>query len=151
MCFQFWNTDIYRDLNFTNTTNFQSLEVVDNGSETQLQVTENFNWIDQCSQGYKCLSKYISANLEMFYQTTLTKLILNTHMKLCMLSTQLIEHYCPGKSRHWTTLIHPQSIRRDGKAISTNKNYWYLLIPPHNDISNEPIMWSKGRQTFNLC
>ena len=31
------------DLNFTNLTNFQSLEVVDRGSETQLQVTENLN------------------------------------------------------------------------------------------------------------
>ena len=29
------------DLNFTNPTNFQSLEVVDRGSETQLQVAEN--------------------------------------------------------------------------------------------------------------
>ena len=28
---------------FTNNTNFQSLEVVDRGSETQLQVTENLN------------------------------------------------------------------------------------------------------------
>ena len=28
-------------LNFTNNTNFQSLEVVDYGSETQLQVAEN--------------------------------------------------------------------------------------------------------------
>ena len=50
MCFQFWNTDICRDLNFTNNTNFQSLEVVDRGSETQLQVTENLNWIAQWSQ-----------------------------------------------------------------------------------------------------
>ena len=29
------------DLNFTNISNFQSLEVVDRGSETQLQVIEN--------------------------------------------------------------------------------------------------------------
>ena len=31
--------------------NFQSLEVVCRGSETQLQVTENLNWITQCSKG----------------------------------------------------------------------------------------------------
>ena len=31
------------DLNFTNNTNFQSLDVVDRGSETQLQVAENLN------------------------------------------------------------------------------------------------------------
>ena len=51
MCFQFWNTDICWDFNLTNNTNFQSLEVVDRGSETQLQVTENLNWISQCSKG----------------------------------------------------------------------------------------------------
>ena len=33
------------DLNFTNNTNFQSLEVVDRGSETQLQVGENLNFL----------------------------------------------------------------------------------------------------------
>ena len=38
-----FNFDIYWDLNFTNNTNFQSLEVVDRGSETQPQVTENLN------------------------------------------------------------------------------------------------------------
>ena len=42
-----FNFDIYWDLNFTNNTNFQSLEVVDRGSETQPQVTENLNWIAQ--------------------------------------------------------------------------------------------------------
>ena len=31
------------DLNVANHTNFQSLEVVDRGSETQLQVSENLN------------------------------------------------------------------------------------------------------------
>ena len=44
-------TDICWDLNFTNNTNFLSLEVVDRGSETQLQVTENLNCIGQCSKG----------------------------------------------------------------------------------------------------
>ena len=34
-----------------NHIDFQSLEVVDRGSETQLQVIENLNWIDQCSKG----------------------------------------------------------------------------------------------------
>ena len=37
------HTDIYWDLNFSNNINFQSLEVVCRGSETQLQVTENVN------------------------------------------------------------------------------------------------------------
>ena len=32
-------------------TNFQSFEVVDRGSETQLQMTENSNWIGQRSKG----------------------------------------------------------------------------------------------------
>ena len=31
---------------------FQSLVVVDRDSETQLQVIENSNWIDQCSKDY---------------------------------------------------------------------------------------------------
>ena len=44
-------TDICWDLNFTNNTNFQSLEVVDSGKETQLQVTENLNFLAQCYQG----------------------------------------------------------------------------------------------------
>ena len=44
------NTDICWDLNFTNNTNFQSLEVVDRGSETQLQVAENLNFLAQCSE-----------------------------------------------------------------------------------------------------
>ena len=35
------------DLNLTIKTNFQSLEVVDRGSETQLQVTENLNFLAQ--------------------------------------------------------------------------------------------------------
>ena len=45
------NTDIhvYGDLNVTNNIHFQSLEVVYRGSETQLQVTENFNCIAQWS------------------------------------------------------------------------------------------------------
>ena len=34
-------TLIYRDLNFTNNTNFQTLEVVDRVSERQLYVTGN--------------------------------------------------------------------------------------------------------------
>ena len=49
--FNLENTDICWDLNFTNTTNFQSLEVVDRGSETQLQVTENLNFLAQCAKG----------------------------------------------------------------------------------------------------
>ena len=47
MCLQSWITDIYWDLNFTNHIHFQSLEVVYRGSETQLRVAENLNWIDQ--------------------------------------------------------------------------------------------------------
>ena len=38
-----FETQIYVDLHFSNHTNFLSLEVVDRGSETQLQVTENLN------------------------------------------------------------------------------------------------------------
>ena len=34
---------IYWDVNFTNNINYQSLEVVYRGSETQLQVIENSN------------------------------------------------------------------------------------------------------------
>ena len=46
-CFQSWSTGIILswDLNFANHTNFQSLEVVCRGSETQPQVTENFHLI----------------------------------------------------------------------------------------------------------
>ena len=50
-CFQSQNTGICWDLNFTNNTNFQSLEIVDRGSETQLQVAENLNFLAQCSKG----------------------------------------------------------------------------------------------------
>ena len=39
--FQSLKTDKCRDLNFINSTNFQSLEVVARGSETQFLVTEN--------------------------------------------------------------------------------------------------------------
>ena len=35
---------VYWDLNFTNNINFQPLEVVCRGSETQLQVIEDLNW-----------------------------------------------------------------------------------------------------------
>ena len=50
-------TLIYWDLNFTNNTNFQSLEVVDRGSKTQLQVDKSLNFLAQCSQGL--LSHYL--------------------------------------------------------------------------------------------
>ena len=46
-----FETCIRWDLNFTNNTNFQSLEVVDRRSETQLQVAENLNFLAQCSKG----------------------------------------------------------------------------------------------------
>ena len=36
---------IHFNLDFANYTNFQSLEVVDRGSETQLQVAENLNFL----------------------------------------------------------------------------------------------------------
>ena len=42
--FQFWNTNISRELNFVNYTNFQSPEVVDRGSETQLRVAKKNNF-----------------------------------------------------------------------------------------------------------
>ena len=45
------NTNICWYLDFTKQVDFQSLEVVDRGSETQLQVTENLNWIAQWSEG----------------------------------------------------------------------------------------------------
>ena len=45
------NTDICWDLNFTNNANFLSLEAVDRGSETQLEVAENLNFFAQCSKG----------------------------------------------------------------------------------------------------
>ena len=38
-----FNLEKLINLNFINHVNFQSLEVVYRGSETQLQVTENFN------------------------------------------------------------------------------------------------------------
>ena len=39
------------NLNLAINTNFQSLEIKDRGSETQLQVTENLNFLAQCSKG----------------------------------------------------------------------------------------------------
>ena len=45
MYLQSWTSDICWDLNFTNHINFQPLEVVCRGSETQLQVAENLNGI----------------------------------------------------------------------------------------------------------
>ena len=39
---------IHFNLDFANSTNFQSLEVVDLSSETQLQVAENLNFLAQC-------------------------------------------------------------------------------------------------------
>ena len=40
---QICDNHIHFDFNVTNSTNFQSLEVVDRGSETQFQVAENSN------------------------------------------------------------------------------------------------------------
>ena len=37
-------------IKFHKNTNFQSLEVLDRGSETQLQVAENLNFLAQCSK-----------------------------------------------------------------------------------------------------
>ena len=51
--------DICWDLNFTKNTNFQSLEVVDRGSETQLQVAENLNLLAQCSKCSAVLLVYV--------------------------------------------------------------------------------------------
>ena len=39
------------ELKFHKYTHLQSLEVVDRGSETQLQVAENLNFLTQCSKG----------------------------------------------------------------------------------------------------
>ena len=39
-CLKSLDTDVFLVLHFTNHINFQSLEVVDRGSETQLEVTE---------------------------------------------------------------------------------------------------------------
>ena len=50
----------------TNPSNFQSLEVVDRGSETQLQVTENVNFIAQCSEDYLIRNCYAMTNLQIF-------------------------------------------------------------------------------------
>ena len=44
-------TLIYIGTNFTNNPNFQSLEAVDCGSETQIQVTKNIDFLAQCSKG----------------------------------------------------------------------------------------------------
>ena len=46
---QICDDHIHFNLDFANETDFQSLEVVDRGSETQLQVAENFS--AQCSKG----------------------------------------------------------------------------------------------------
>ena len=46
---QICDDHIHFNLDFENSTDFQSLEVVDRGSETQLQVAENF--LAQCSKG----------------------------------------------------------------------------------------------------
>ena len=40
---QICDNHVHFDLNLANLDNFQSLEVVDRGSETQLQVGENLN------------------------------------------------------------------------------------------------------------
>ena len=48
---QICDNHIHLNLDFANQTNFQSLEVVDRGSETQLQVAENLNFLTQCSKG----------------------------------------------------------------------------------------------------
>ena len=39
------------DLNLAISNNFDSLEVVDRGSETRLQATQNLNFLAQCSGG----------------------------------------------------------------------------------------------------
>ena len=42
---------IHLDLDLANSTYFKSLEIVDRGSETQLQVAENYFFLDQSSKG----------------------------------------------------------------------------------------------------
>ena len=44
---------IYFNLNLANSTNFYSLEVVDRSSETQLQLSKNFNLLAQEIKGLK--------------------------------------------------------------------------------------------------
>ena len=48
---QICDDHIHFNLDLANHTNFQSLEVVDRDSETQLQVTEILNFLAQCSKG----------------------------------------------------------------------------------------------------
>ena len=45
---QICDNHIHFNLDFAN---FQSFEVVDRGSETQLQVAESLNFLAQCSKG----------------------------------------------------------------------------------------------------
>ena len=53
---QICDNHIHFNLDFANEANFQSLEVVDRGSETQLQVAENLNFLAQCSKGWDVLN-----------------------------------------------------------------------------------------------
>ena len=49
--YQISDNHIHFNLNLENYTIFKSLEVLDRGSETQLQVTENFNALASTSNG----------------------------------------------------------------------------------------------------
>ena len=49
ICLKLWNTDTRWDISFAILIDFQSVDVVCRGSETQLQLTENSNWTAQSS------------------------------------------------------------------------------------------------------
>ena len=49
--YQICDYHIHFDLDLAKSTNFQSLEVMDRGGETQFQVTENLNLLDENSGG----------------------------------------------------------------------------------------------------
>ena len=59
------DTDILRNLDFKIPFNFESLEIVDRGSETQLQVTQNLNsWLrDLCVKHFQIKDVHHKRNM----------------------------------------------------------------------------------------
>ena len=83
---------IYWNLNFTNNINFQSLEVVCRGSDTQLQVTENLDWTAPRSKGLTCVPSSFCDPLYLTPSLLITNIVVFNpfkHQYLQMFGLQL--------------------------------------------------------------
>ena len=121
-CFQSRNTDICWDLNFTKHIHFQSLEVVCRGSETQLQVTENLNWIAHCSRGLR-------VKVDFFHTSSAFNLL---WLYVFIRSTVYVGRVITGRDRHLM------------RSITATRRYssWHWTPEQSTCTGPQPAAWS---------